>query len=222
MPNNLVLEALGFVAAGFAVFVFVSSTMIPLRIAAIVSNLLFAVYFFYKGIYPQCALNVALLPLNLFRLRQMQRLIAATKAAASGDFNFDWLRPYMRPQRLKAGETLYRKGAVANHAFIVVSGRISLPEVDAFLEDGALFGEMGLFSEGGLRTASAVAVGDVDLLRISYEDMMQLAAQNPQFGFYLMQIIMRRMQKNVALAQDLAARADQDKCPRVTSSAPPT
>ena len=213
MTNGLILEALGFVAAAFAVFVFVSNTMIPLRIAAIVSNLLFAIYFYYKGIYPQCALNVALLPLNLFRLRQMQRLIVASRAAAQGDFNFDWLRPYMKPQRAPAGAMLYRKGDIAKYAYIVVRGRSYAPELDVTIEPGALFGEMGLFTEDGKRTASARTLENADLLRISYEDMLQLAAQNPQFGFYLMQIMVRRMQRNVAFAAESAARV---------TSAPPS
>lgn len=202
--GGLLLEALGFLAAAFAVFVFVSNTMIPLRIAAIVSNLLFAVYFYFKGIYPQCALNIALLPLNMFRLQQMRRLIVASRAAAQGDFNFNWMRPYMKPQRLKAGTMLYRKGEAARHAYIIVRGHVRAPEVDVTLKPGALFGEMGLFTEDGARTASAQAVDEVDLLRISYEDMLQLAAQNPQFGFFLMQIMVRRMQRNIAFVAERA------------------
>jgi hypothetical protein len=31
---------------------------------------------------------------------------------------------------------------------------------------------------------------------------MQLVTQNPQFGFYLMRLMVRRMQHNVALATD--------------------
>jgi len=69
------------------------------------------------------------------------------------------------------------------------------------LKAGAFFGEMGLFTEENRRTASAVALTDVDLLCVRYDELLELAAQNPQFGFYLMKLMMQRMQQNVDLAR---------------------
>ena len=50
--------------------------MIPLRIAAILANALFAAYFFSRAIYPLFALNAFMVPVNVVRLRQMRRLIS--------------------------------------------------------------------------------------------------------------------------------------------------
>lgn len=211
IPHHWFIEAIGYLAAAANVFVFVSNTMIPLRIAAIVANALFAIYFFLKGYLPLFALNAFMAPINVFRLRQMRRLISnvrtATAAAGDGEFEYEWLRPYMKPVRLGAGFTLHRKGDLAEEAYILVRGVISLTEPGVTLEPGAFFGEMGLFTEENRRTATAVAETDIDLLCVRYDELLELAAQNPQFGFYLMKLMMKRMQHNVELAQAGAAEA---------------
>jgi hypothetical protein len=199
--NAILIEAVGYLAAAANVFVFVSSTMIPLRIAAILANALFAAYFFLKGIYPLFALHAFLLPLNVWRLRQMQQLIEAVRAATQGDFNLDWLRPFMRPLKLPAGVTLHRKGDLAEEAYVIVTGEIELPEPGVTLRAGDFFGEIGLFTDENRRTASAVAASEVELLCVRYGDLLQLTTQNPQFGFYLMRLMVRRMQHNVELAR---------------------
>jgi CRP/FNR family cyclic AMP-dependent transcriptional regulator len=199
--TRLLIEAIGYMAAAANAYAYVSNTMIPLRIAAILANALFSWYFFMKGVYPLCAFNAMLLPLNVWRLLQMQRLISAVHAATHGEFHPDWLRPYMRPKSLPEGVTLYRKGDLSDAAYVIVKGRIDVPEKEVTLGPGALFGEIGLFADENRRTASAVAASDVELLSLRYSDLMQLATQNPQFGFYLMRLMVRRMQHNVELAQ---------------------
>jgi CRP/FNR family transcriptional regulator, cyclic AMP receptor protein len=205
IPQNLLVEAIGYVAAAANVFVFVSNTMIPLRMAAIFANALFAAYFYLKGYYPLFALNAFMAPINVFRLHQMRRLISdirsATSAASAGEFDYEWLRPYMKPLMLPKGFTLHRKGDLSQEAYILVRGQVSLSEPGVTLEPGAFFGEMGLFTEENRRTATAVAATDVELLSVRYDELLELAAQNPQFGFYLMKLMMKRMQHNVEIAR---------------------
>ncbi len=202
--QNLTIESVGYLAAAANVFVFLSNTMIPLRMAAILANALFAAYFFLKGYYPLFALNAVMLPINVFRLRQMQRLIAdvktATEAAADGEFDYAWLRPYMKPLKLPQGFTLHRKGDLSEEAYVLVRGEVSLLEPGVTLAPGAFFGEMGLFTEENRRTATAVATTEVELLCVRYDELLELAAQNPRFGFYLMRLMMKRMQHNVEIA----------------------
>ena len=196
------IQALGYLAAAANAYAYVSNTMIPLRVAAILANALFAAYFFLQGsaFYPLFAFNALLLPLNIWRLLQMKRLITAVRLATEDEFHSDWLRPYMRPKKVPEGVTLYRKDDTADAAYVIVKGKILVPEKDVSLGPGALFGELGLFSDGQKRTASAIAETDVELLSLRYSDLMQLVTQNPQFGFYLMRLMVRRMQHNVALA----------------------
>jgi CRP/FNR family cyclic AMP-dependent transcriptional regulator len=198
--TRIFVETIGYLAAAANAYAYVSNTMIPLRIAAILANALFAAYFALKGVYPLFAFHTLLLPLNVWRLRQMLHLIAAVRAASHGEFHPEWLRPYMRPTKIPEGKTLYKQGDVADAAFVIVKGTIHLPEKDVTLGPGALFGEIGLFTDDNSRTASAVASSDVELLSLRYSDLMQLATQNPRFGFYLMRLMVRRMQHNVELA----------------------
>ncbi len=222
IPHHRFIEAIGYLAAAANVFVFVSNTMIPLRIAAILANALFAAYFFLKGFYPLFALNAFMVPINVFRLRQMQRLILdvreATTAASEGEFDYGWLRPYMKPVKLPKDFTLHRKGDLAEEAYILVRGEILLVEPKVTLEAGAFFGEMGLFSEENRRTATAVAASDLDLLCVRYDALLELAAQNPQFGFYLMKLMMKRMQHNVELARAQGLKAASAVLDNVTKA----
>ena len=177
------IVALGFLAAAANAYAYVSNTMIPLRVSAILANALFALYFFLQGstFYPLFALNALLLPLNVWRLLQMKRLITAVRLATEDDFHSDWLRPYMRPKKVSEGVTLYRKDDTADAAYVIVNGKIRVPEKDVLLGPGALFGELGLFADERKRTASAIAETDVELLSLRYSDLMQLVTQNPQF-----------------------------------------
>ena len=208
IPHNWLVESVGYLAAAANVFVFISNTMIPLRIAAIIANVLFAVYFALKGYYPLFALHAFMAPINIFRLRQIRRLIfdvrEATKAASAGEFDYEWLRPYMKQIELPEGFTLHRKGDLSQEAYVIVRGEVLLIEPKVTLPAGAFFGEMGLFTEENRSTATAVAKTDLTLLCVRYDDLLELAAQDPQFGFYLMKLMMRRMQHNVALARTAA------------------
>jgi CRP-like cAMP-binding protein len=207
--NPIAIETIGYLAAAANVFVFVSNTMIPLRIAAIAANALFAVYFFIDGYYGLCALNAFLLPVNLMRLKQMRDLVdhmrRANSDGADTSFDYEWLRPYMRTIKLPAGFTLHYRGDLADEAYVLLRGDVRLFEPGVILKPVAFFGEMGMFTDENRRTATAIAETGVELLAIRYEDLLQLAAQDPEFSFYLMRLMMRRMQHNLEIAENAGA-----------------
>src|SRR5580692_3136319 len=64
----------GYAASSMVLATFCMKTMRPLRILALASNVLFAVYAFFGGLYPVLILHVVLFPINLARLVQLQRL----------------------------------------------------------------------------------------------------------------------------------------------------
>ena len=68
-------EWLGYFAAALVFATFYTKTMVPLRIVAIASNFLFIAYGYLHPAYPVLVLHVALLPLNIWRLRQMLTLV---------------------------------------------------------------------------------------------------------------------------------------------------
>ncbi len=208
---TLAIEALGLLAAFASLFAYLSDNMVPLRIAAIIANALFAFYFYEKDFFPQFVLNAALTPLNMFKLWKVRRLLRAVRTASRSDFNFDWLKPYMTTQKVKAGETLYNAGDTASDAFIVVSGTLMVVEREIELGEGAFFGEMALFAEDRRRTAGIRAITNADLLRIHYSDFMEMTAENPVFAFYVMRLLVRRALHNENLARAETAKLRAEK-----------
>jgi CRP/FNR family cyclic AMP-dependent transcriptional regulator len=145
------------------------------------------------------------LPLNAIRLREMRCLVASVREASAADLKIEWLKPFMHPRVLKAGSRVFSKGDEANEAFVLVEGRVVISESSAVLEPGTIFGEMALFTATGRRTASAVCTSDVRLLVITYEQFEQLYFQNPEFGLYLVRLIVRRFEMNDAAPANVSA-----------------
>jgi len=173
-------------------------TMLNLRAIAIFSNLAFIGYGLGAGIYPVLILHVILLPLNTMLLIQMAVLLRKARLAAATDLSPSWLQPFMRAKQFKAGETIFRKGDYADSLYMIVSGDVIIPEIDRRLSLGELFGEIGLFSIERHRTASAVAVTDVDSLWISGGDLKKLCERNPGLSLYFLRLTATRMTENAA------------------------
>ena len=91
MDHQNYAELVGIAAAAASLYAANSRTIIPLRIAAIVANVLAMIYSSLHGTYPTFVLNAVLLPLNAWRLHGMVKLIRDIGAAARGDLNADWL-----------------------------------------------------------------------------------------------------------------------------------
>lgn len=208
--NFHVMEVFGWAAAGCSLFAFYSKTMIPLRYAVIAANACAIIYSIWAGNIPNLVGSAILLPLNIVRLREMQKLTSDVKRAQTrGELDFDWLRPFMKPLELKAGDKLFEKGDDADAAFVISEGQVSLPDLGVILGPGSLFGEMGLFSSTGKRMSSAMGMSDVRIYRITYQDFEQLYFQNPQFGLYLVRLMVRRMETNMARATGQRRTAPQ-------------
>jgi hypothetical protein len=66
------IDLLGY-SASFSVFgTFCMKKMVALRLLAMISNILFALYGFYGQLYPILLLHLALLPVNVFRFVQLR------------------------------------------------------------------------------------------------------------------------------------------------------
>src|SRR5438067_2500803 len=111
------IDFLGYAAAASVLATFCMSTMIPLRVAAIGSNVLFIAFGALAQIYPVLILHVILLPVNTARLLQLVRLIQSVKTAQSADLSVERLLPFMSRRFVKAGEVLMRKGDTADRMY---------------------------------------------------------------------------------------------------------
>jgi CRP/FNR family cyclic AMP-dependent transcriptional regulator len=187
------------VAAWLAAFLVFSSffmkTIVPLRIVAMVSNVVFIVYALlglvygvFGRVYPILVLHSCLLPLNVLRLRQLRTLITAVHEA-SDDEAIHALTPFMTTQTRRKGDTLFKQGEPADRLYLLQSGRIGFTELDKHVSPGALFGEVGLFAPHGVRTLTAVCAEDCRLATISRDKVLELYYQNPKFGFFLIRLI---------------------------------
>ncbi len=145
----------------------------------------------------------------------LARLVESARQSGETDVSLDWLMSSMTPQQFRAGETLFRAGDRSDAMFVVKSGTIKLVEFNATLGAGQMLGEIGIFSPAGKRTASAVCETDVELLHLSAARVFELFSQQPDFGFQLMQLIIRRMnervQAHMAEQREIERRAEIEK-----------
>jgi len=188
-------EFVGVAAAAASLYAAQSKTIIPLRAAAIAANLFAMIYSLMHGTYPTFALNAALLPLNVWRLRAMVGLIRDIDTATKGDMNVDWLLPYTRPRNFKAGHVLMKRGDYATAAFYIVSGEVEVVEIGQSYGKGTLLGEIGLFTPDGRRTNTVRCTTDVQTAVIDYDQFKELYFQNPQFGFRLLHMVVARLHR---------------------------
>ncbi|MDO8878061.1 MAG: hypothetical protein Q7V40_18450, partial [Pseudolabrys sp.] len=73
---------LGFIAGGFYIASHFMTTMVPLRICGIISNVLFVIYGALYPSWPTLALYGILLPLNSLRLFEMLHLVKKIRSAS--------------------------------------------------------------------------------------------------------------------------------------------
>jgi CRP/FNR family transcriptional regulator, cyclic AMP receptor protein len=198
-------ELIGIAAAVASLYAFNSRTIIPLRVAAIIANLLAMLYSSLHGTYPTFALNAVLLPLNAWRLHAMLKLIRDIDTALRGDMNVDWLLPFTRPRWLTAGDVLMERGEYATAAFYIVAGEVEIVEIKETFGRGTLLGEIGLFAPDGRRTMTVRCKTDVQAAQIDYDQFKQLYFQNPQFGFRLLHLIVARLQGSRELVRPAVA-----------------
>ncbi|MGP0089339.1 MAG: Crp/Fnr family transcriptional regulator [Xanthobacteraceae bacterium] len=211
----LVAEVAGYVAATLVFLTFYMKTMIPLRIVGICSNCIFIVYGYLGGLYPVLVLHLILLPLNSLRLREILRLTKQVSEAARADLKMDWLKPFTSTRRTASGEVLFRKGDPATELYFVVSGRYRLTELGFDVLPGQVTGELALLAPSQLRTQTLECTENGEVLQITYDQVQQLYYQNPQFGFYFLQLSTRRLFADIA-------RLESELAMCKTVCAPPT
>jgi CRP/FNR family cyclic AMP-dependent transcriptional regulator len=173
-------------------------TIIPLRLFAIAACVCLGTFALLREAWPTLVVNAVSIPVLGWRTREMIQLTRSAAAAAdSGAIAVDWLLPFMRPRAIRAGETLFRKGDLADEMFYIAEGRLRLVEYDVTIAAGDVVGEIAMFSPTRTRTRTIVAETDCRLLSIGERDLKQLYYQNPRFGFYVVQLITRRLVANM-------------------------
>jgi CRP-like cAMP-binding protein len=190
------VEILGYAASATVLASFCMSTMIPLRILALASNVLFAAYGYFEHVYPVLILHATLFPINFLRLVQFQRLISEVRNTHREDLPIDSLLPYMTKRDVAAGTTLIRKGERADRIYYLSEGELELTDFAKTLQRGAILGEIGVFAQVQERTATIVCRTDCRLYELAESKARQLFFQDRLFGFAILQLIISRLLEN--------------------------
>jgi hypothetical protein len=189
---------LALVGAGLFVATLMVRTIVPLRILGIVSNIFFIAYGALAGVIPTFLLYLLSLPINIIRLRQMLTLVKRARLSAQGDLSMDWLRPYMSPRKYRKDEVLFHKGEIAKEMFLTVTGKFLVTEIEIELPPGRMMGELGFVAPTNRRTQTVQCVEDGEVLTITYEKLLELYFQNPEFGYYFLRLTSERLLQNIS------------------------
>lgn len=198
------IDVLGYTASASVLITFCMSTMAPLRIVAICSNVLFASYGVVAHIYPVLILHAILLPVNSVRLYQILDLIKRVRTAELSELSVETLLPVMSKRKLKAGDVLIRKGEKADSMYYLAGGRMKIVEVGKTIGPGAVLGEIGIFARDQKRTATVECLDDCEIYEISESRTKQLYFQNPAFGFAMMKVVIGRLIENASVHRPAA------------------
>src|SRR5262249_36072923 len=174
----------------------------------IISMLFFIAYGALAGAVTTFLLYLLSLPINVFRLRQMLALVKKAKLSAQGDLSMDWLRPFMTPRKYKKGDVLFHKGERAEEMFLTVSGKFLVNEISVELPAGRIMGELGFIDPNNRRTQTVSCLEDGDVLTITYEKLLELYFQNPEFGYYFLRLTTERLIQNIARLEARLAEAN--------------
>jgi CRP/FNR family cyclic AMP-dependent transcriptional regulator len=187
------VQLIGYLASTAVFTTFCTSTMLPLRVIALVSNTLFVVYAYLALIYPVLILHLLLFPVNVWRLTQVLRLVLAKPADDGGSFDFGALRPYMTAQHYRARDAIFHKGDTAEELFYIESGTVAIEDFSVGLGPGEVFGEIGTLLHDRQRTATAIAATDCAVWSLTEKRARELYFQNPRFSLRMIELSVARL-----------------------------
>jgi len=198
LANINFANMLALVGAALYVVTLMVRTIVPLRIIGIISMVFFIAYGALAGAVTTFLLYLLSLPINVIRLRQMLSLVKKARLSAQGDLSMDWLRPFMTPRKYKKGDVLFEKGDIAKEMFYTVSGNFLIKEIGIELPPGRILGELGFIDPNNKRTATVESLENGEVLTITYDRLLELYFQNPEFGYYFLRLTTERLMQNIA------------------------
>ncbi len=98
-------------------------------------------------------------------------------------------------RRVRAGGVIFREGEQADELFVIKSGYVRIQignRMTADLTADSIFGEMALI-DSEPRSATAVAITDVELVPISEKQFLFLVGQTPYFALKVMRTLAQRL-----------------------------
>jgi hypothetical protein len=198
LHNINLANTFALLGAIFFVATLLTRTMVPLRVSNIVSGVFFVGFGALAGDVKTFLLYLLMLPINAHRLRQMLTLVKKARNATQGDMSMEWLKPFMTERKYRKGDIVCRKGDAALEMFLTVTGNFLIKEINVELPPGRLMGELGFLTPDNRRTATIECTADGHVLTITYEKLLEIYFQNPQFGYYFLVLTTQRLLENIA------------------------
>lgn len=120
-------------------------------------------------------------------------------------------------QRYGNKDVIVSEGVVSNNAYVVVSGKVQVTKkmdkktvIVATLKEGDVFGEMGLISET-VRSASVVAVGDVEVGIIDKEGFEKVLGELPDDVCAMVSALVERLRMTTSLLTRIGLELDNTR-----------
>ena len=198
LANITLANMFGLFGAIFFVATLLMQTMVPLRVANMAGCTFFATYGALSGNVATFLLYLLLLPINAVRLRQMLKLVKKARTATQGDMSMEWLKPFMTERRYRRGDRLFKKGDAATEMFLTVTGKFLVKDIGIEVPPGRIMGEFGFLTPDNRRTGAVECIEDGQVLSITYDRLLEIYFQNPQFGYYFLVLTSRRLLENIA------------------------
>jgi hypothetical protein len=193
IPNFCALVGASFYAATFLM-----PRMIPLRVFGILSALFFMTYGLLATAVGTFLMYLLLLPINSVRLYQIMKLVKKARTATAGDMSIDWIKSYMGTRRYKKGEMVFRKDQLATEMLLVTEGKFRIPEIGIEILPGRIIGELGFVTPANKRTQSVQCTEDGTVMTITYDRLLQIYFEQPDFGYYMLRLATSRLIENNA------------------------
>jgi hypothetical protein len=206
LANITLANLFALIGAIFFVATLLTQTMVPLRVANMIGCAFYAGFGALTGTITTFLLYLLLIPINAWRLRQMLHLVKMARTATQGDTSMEWLKPFMSERKYKKGDVLFKKDDVANEMFMTITGKFLVKEINVELPPGNIMGELGFLSPDNRRTATVLCLEDGQVLTITYEKLLEIYFQNPQFGYYFLVLTSQRLLENNARLQAIIAQ----------------
>lgn len=215
LANVTLANMFAVVGAIFLVTTLLMHTIVPLRIANMVGCMFFVAYGALSGNVGAFILYLLLLPINAIRLRQILHLIKRARIATEGDTSLEYLKPFMTERRYRRGDKLFKKNDAASEMFLTVTGTFLVKEIGVEIPPGRLMGELGFLTPNQRRTATIECIEDGQVMTITYEKLLEIYFQNPQFGYYCLVLTSQRLLENISRLEGIIA---QERTARQTLS----
>jgi ABC-type multidrug transport system fused ATPase/permease subunit len=206
LANITLANLFALIGAIFFVATLLMQTMVPLRVANMIGCAFFAGFGALAGNVTTFLMYLLMVPINAYRLRQMLNLVKMARSATQGDTSMEWLKPFMTERKYRKGDVLFKKDDSANEMFLTVTGKFLVKEINVELPPGNLMGELGFLSPDNKRTATVECLEDGHVLTITYEKLLEIYFQNPQFGYYFLVLTSQRLLENNARLQRVIAQ----------------